>query len=111
MRVWLKRLLNKIKYKILLQSIRPTNNVLIGPLAGFLLTEGKRNIFIGYNAGRDLRNISNIVIIGDDIKDLTPDQPNRIYIKDNIIIGKLIFGKENPIYHQILAITNNTKEK
>jgi len=102
MKVQVKRLLNKIKYKILLRSIRPKNNVLIGSLAGFLLTEGKNNIFIGYNAGRDLTHETGIVILGDDIRDLKPDQPNRIYIKENIIIGKLLFGKENPIYHQVV---------
>ena len=46
-------------------------------------------VLIGRNAGSDLIDATGVVIIGDDIRDLDPDNPNLIIL----IPGKLAIGK------------------
>lgn len=54
-------------------------------------------ILIGTNAGADITNEQNLVILGDNIRDASPDQPGVIYIghKDGIrlLIGRTIGGE------------------
>jgi hypothetical protein len=68
-------------------------------------------VYIGKYAGIDIVEGDGIVIIGDDIRNLDPDQNDVIFIGDKIAIGKTVFGKHNTLYdiiceHQLNKINN-----
>lgn len=51
-------------------------------------------VFIGDNAGTDITDGDHIVIIGDNIRNLKPeDNKDVLFINDYIAIGKTLFGK------------------
>ena len=50
-------------------------------------------VFIGYNAGKDIKEGDGIVIIGDDISSLDHNQEDVVFIGDKIAVGRTIFGK------------------
>lgn len=54
--------------------------------------------FIGLNAGMYITEGDGIVIIGDDIRNLYPDQKDVIFIGNKVAIGKTVFGKQNTLY-------------
>ncbi|MCP3966762.1 MAG: hypothetical protein GY718_10495 [Lentisphaerae bacterium] len=51
------------------------------------------NVCIGNNAGADLTTEENVIIIGDNIRDLTPGQEGVLFIGDKIAIGETVMGK------------------
>lgn len=55
----------------------------------------KNCLLIGYNAGLNLKDVENKVIIGDNIKDLNPENNGGVlFLGDSIAIGETIFGKK-----------------
>jgi hypothetical protein len=51
-----------------------------------------KNIFIGHNAGADLLDPKDVIIIGDNIKSLDRKQKNVLFIGDKMAIGETLFG-------------------
>jgi hypothetical protein len=51
-------------------------------------------VFIGKDAGADILEGDNIVIIGDGIKDLSHQQKNVLFIGDRVAIGDYVLGKK-----------------
>jgi hypothetical protein len=53
------------------------------------------NLAIGDRAGCDLQGpIEGVVIIGDDIRDLTVPQEGVIFLNERVAIGRVLFGQE-----------------
>jgi hypothetical protein len=83
-----------------------TSNTCIGDYSGYSLTTGKNLILIGDYAGSGLTIECNLTIIGDNITN-TKDIESRkdcfvlTYPERTIVIGKKLFGNENPIYKRI----------
>jgi hypothetical protein len=57
------------------------------------------SVMIGLNAGINLINESNVVIIGDNIKDLNKEQVDVLFINDKIAIGKTLNGERCNLYN------------
>ena len=53
----------------------------------------ENNVFIGFNAGVEITEGNNIVIIGDNIKSLDKNQKDVMFIGEKIAIGKTLFGE------------------
>lgn len=85
-------------------------NVAIGKNAGMNLTTGSNNILIGDNAGRNLTTEDDVVIIGDDILD-TRGNSTTYRIGNNIIIGKLLFGRHFNLGQILEEEINNINKK
>jgi len=82
------------------------NNVTVGPHAGELALRVTNSIMIGENAGADIVECDNVVILGDDIRDINPPPEGVVIIigPDKglpIYIGKTIFGKRNELYYAL----------
>jgi hypothetical protein len=52
----------------------------------------RNSIFVGLNAGRDVTEGDNIVIIGDNITSLDKSQKNVLFLNDKVLIGRTIQG-------------------
>lgn len=60
---------------------------------------GWYNTFIGENAGSEITDSDYVVIIGDNIKNLNPeDNRDVIFLGEKVAIGKTVFGKECNLY-------------
>jgi len=55
-------------------------------------------IFIGRYAGYEIKKPNGLVIIGDNIRNLTEKLKDVIYYGDKMAIGKVLFGRKNPLY-------------
>lgn len=53
----------------------------------------KNCVFIGHNAGADISEGENLIIIGDNIRTLDKSQDDILFIQDHIAIGIMLFGK------------------
>ncbi len=56
--------------------------------------EMKNNVLIGLNAGADIMEGSNIVIIGDNVRSLDKSQDNILFLGENVAIGEILFGEK-----------------
>lgn len=72
---------------------------------------GSNNVLIGIDAGVNLTTESNVIIIGDNIKDLSKGYKNAIYLTDKCIIGDTIMGNPFELCSILKALLHNTTIK
>ena len=68
--------------------------------------------FIGFNAGVDIKEGDNIVIIGDNVRSLDKSQSNVLFIGKNVAIGEYLFGQKiniKEIMEKYINDKNDTK--
>ena len=101
------------------QENESTGNTCIGPYSGSDLTTAKNCVLIGDNAGFNVCDGNNLVIIGDNVSNVKdPDQDlyenfmdsdDTIYIGHRVAIGRKLFGRDNPIWDELVKTVNLKK--